>query len=253
MKTYAYKTSSRLYRSIKITSALSILLLCLPASGWATKVYSPIVEGGELEIEAQNDFIRDADPARDGSSKHQIELSYGVTERWQTGLYGVFENKPGQSLSYTQTKWENVFQLFEQGENWIDSGLYLEYVRLAASQKKPDIFEVKLLLEKPVAELVHTLNMTVKKPLGHSAQGTTWGYSWRSRWKINPHFEPSIEAYGTLGKIGKIAAPGTISHLLGAAVHGKLFADLKYDAGYLFGLTRGSVDGLIKLNMDFEF
>jgi hypothetical protein len=36
-------------------------------------------------------------------------------------------------------------------------------------------------------------------------------------------------------------------------LRGKLFDDFKYDVGYLFGLTRGSVDGLIKLNFEYEF
>ncbi len=150
-----------LYHLAKITLTISILVFCLPQHGWATKVYSPIVEGGEWELESLNDFIRDADPGKDGAVKHQIELAYGITDWWRSGLYGVFENKAGKSLTHTQTKWENVFQLFQQGELWIDTGLYLEYIKLTAPQR-PDIVEFKLLLEKPFAALIHTMNITIR-------------------------------------------------------------------------------------------
>ncbi|HKI62312.1 MAG TPA: hypothetical protein VKA31_08470 [Mariprofundaceae bacterium] len=237
----------------KIILTLSMVFFSLPQQGWATKVYSPIVSGGELEIEFQNDFILDADPAKNGASKHQLELAYGVTDRWQTGLYGVLEKKTGQSLSYTQTKWSNILQLFEQGEHWLDAGLYLEYIKPAASLQQPDVLELKLLLEKPVGELIHTLNVIVVKPLGHSPQGTTWEYAWRSLWNMGSDFQAAIEAYGALGRVGTISTPSGQNHLLGPVLRGKLFDDFKYDAGYLFGLTRGSVDGLIKLNFDYEF
>jgi len=236
-----------------IILTLSMVFFCLPQQGWATKVYSPIVSGGELELEFQNDFILDADPVKNGTSKHQLELAYAVTDRWQMGLYGVFEKKPGQSLSYTQTKWANVFQVFEQGEHWVDTGLYLEYIKPAAAQQKPDVLECKLLLETPVGASVHTLNIIVVKPLGQTTQGTTWEYAWRSLWKINPDFQPAIEAYGAMGRIGTISTPSGQNHLLGPVIRGKMFDDFKYDVGYLFGLTKGSVNGLIKLNFDYEF
>jgi len=240
-------------RIAKLVLTMSMLVFCMPQNGWATKVYSPGVSAGELEIETQNDITRDANPAKNGTAKHQIELAYGVTDRWQTGLYGVFEKIPGQSLIHTQTKWANVFQLFEEGEQWLDAGLYLEYIKLAGSQRKPDVAEFKFLLEKPAGDLIHTLNITLKKPLGTTAQGTTWGYAWRSLWSMNPNFQPAIEAYGTLGKIGRIDAPSRQSYLLGPVMRGKIFDDFKYDMGYLFGLTKGSVDGLIKINVDYEF
>ncbi|MDX8411389.1 MAG: hypothetical protein R8K46_05910 [Mariprofundaceae bacterium] len=229
-------------------------LAMLPASAAAKKVYSPIVEKGELEIAYFLDYSFDGNPARDNASKHQFELEYSFTDRWKTALYGEFSRKSGQDFRYEALKWENIYQLFGEGERWLDAGLYLEYVIPEGSSSKPDVLEFKLLLEKPIETLTHTANITLKKGLGVNAStNTTVGYAWRSKKTWLKHISPAIELYGSLGEVGNTKSLSQQSHQLGPVVFGDMYGGLGYEIGYLVGLTSGSDDGMLKLILKYKF
>jgi len=220
----------------------------------AKKVYSPIVEQGEVELEYLLDYSVDADPAKNSSARHQFELEYGVTDRWMTAIYGDFRKRPGKTFAYQGLKWENIYQLFEQGERWLDAGLYSEYIMPQKSLNKPDVIEIKLLFEKEQRRLIHTFNLILKKELGAKAtNNTSVGYAWSSKWRWMRYMEPSIEAYGALGEIGNTKSLALQSHQIGPVVSGKLRSGITYEAGYLFGLTTGSDQGLAKVVLGYEF
>lgn len=241
------------------SAAATAIILCMtismaPVDAYAKKVYSPIVESGEVELEYSLDQSFDSDPAIDGSARHQFELEYGVTDRWQTAIYGDFRKRPGQSFAYQGLKWENIFQLFEQGERWLDAGLYAEYIIPESSLNKPDVIEFKMLLEKESGKVVNTANLTLKKELGANAtKNTTAGYAWRSKWRWMKQAEPAIEIYGSLGELGGFNPVAQQSHQAGPVLHGKLSGGIGYEIGYLFGLTSGSDDGVLKLILGYEF
>jgi len=240
-------------------TAAAMILLCLGMTMQATdaqakKVYSPIVEQGEVELEYSLDYSVDADPTKNTSARHQFELEYGVTERWMTAIYGDFRKKPGKKFTYQGFKWENIYQLFEQGERWLDAGLYVEYIVPQKSLNKADALEIKLLLEKQQGRLIHTANIVLKKELGAKAvNNTSIGYAWRSKWRWKRWMEPAIEAYGSLGEVGNTKPLSQQSHQVGPVVIGKLRSGLTYELGYLLGLTTASDQGHLKFILGYEF
>jgi len=235
------------------------MLICVGMTMQATdaqarKVYSPIVEQGEVELEYSLDYSIDADPAKNTNARHQFELEYGVTDRWMTAVYSDFRKKPGQSFTYHGFKWENIYQLFEQGEYWLDAGLYIEYSVPKKSLNQPDGLEFKLLLEKQQGRLIHTGNLILKKELGTNAGNKTGvGYAWRSKWRWKRFLEPAIELYGSLGDVGNTKPLSLQSHLVGPVVIGKFRNGLTYEVGYLFGLTTASDQGHLKFILGYEF
>jgi len=229
-----------------------LTFLSQPQVAEAKKIYSPFVEKGELEFEYQLDYAVDADPAKNGSSKHQFELEYGLTERWQTAIYGVFAKNPGGNFRYNALKLESIYQMFEKDAYWLNAGLYFEYLNTSASINSPDSLEIKLLLEKQYGRLVNKANITLKKELGAHARGATFGYSWQTRWQWRKELEPGVELYSSLGELRNINALSGQSHLVGPVLFGKL-GEMKYELGYLFGLTTGSTDGVFKAVLSFEF
>ena len=244
----------------KAATAAAIVMLAatgicmLPADTQAKQIYSPVVEQGELELEYLLDYSVDSDPAKNGSARHQFELEYGVTDRWMTAIYGDFRKRPGQGFTYQGLKWENIYQLFEQGEYWLDAGLYLEYFVAQKSLNKPDSLEFKLLLEKQQGRLIHTANLIFKKELGaHAVHHTRFGYAWRSKWRWKKYLEPAIELYGEPGEIGNTQPLSQQSHQIGPVVMGKLRNGFNYEVGYLFGLTTASDQGLLKMVLGYEF
>jgi len=219
----------------------------------AKKVYSPIVEQGELELEYSLDYTLDNNPGKDGTARHQYEFEYGVTDRWMTAIYGDYIKRPNQDLDLQAIKLENIFQLFEQGERWLDSGLYLEYIMPSSKDNKPDVFEVKLLLEKESSRWSNTMNLTLKKELGVNAtKNTTAGYAYQMRWRYAKEFEPAFEIYGSVGELGNMNKLSRQSHSMGPVILGKFASGLGYEFGYLKGITTESDDGLIKFILGFE-
>jgi len=240
-------------------SVVAAMVFCLvitmcPADVLAKKVYSPIVEAGELEFEYILDYSFDSDLAKDGSARHQFELEYGVSDRWKTAVVGDFRKRPGQSFAYQGLKWENTYQLFEQGEHWLDAGLYVEYIIPQGSLNRPDVIELKLLLEKKHGSLTHTANLLLKKELGANAlNSTTVGYGWRSKWRWLRAINPGIELYGLLGELGNTNPLPRQSHQIGPVLFGKLPAGFSYQIGYLFGLTAASDQGMMKFIVGYEY
>jgi len=244
-------------RSVNTVAAMLLMGLAIstqPVDAEAKKVYSPIVEEGEIELEYLLDYAIDSDPAKNTSARHQFEFELGVTDRWQTAIYGDFRKRPRQGFTYQGLKWENIYQLFEQGERWLDAGLYFEYISPQSSLNKPDAVEFKLLLEKEFGKMTHTANLVFKKELGvNAANNTLAGYTWRSKWRKTQAWEPAVEIYGSLGELGNTKPLAQQSHQIGPVFMGKLRSGFSYEVGYLFGLTSASDQGAIKLVIGYEF
>ncbi|MDQ6999230.1 MAG: FTR1 family protein [Mariprofundus sp.] len=241
-----------------VVTAAVMLLLCsvsiLPSDAEAKKVYSPIVEQGEVEFEYSLDYDIDADPAKNTNARHQFEMEFGVTDRWMTAIYGDFRKRPGQAFAYQGLKWENIYQLFEQGERYLDAGLYFEYIIPQRSLNKPDAFEFKLLLEKESGRLSNTFNLILKKELGAKAvKNTTIAYSWKSNWRWKRYLEPGIEMYAALGELGNTSPLSRQTHQVGPVLTGKFHNGINYEVGYLFGLTTASAQGSVKCILGYEF
>ncbi|MDX8381172.1 MAG: hypothetical protein R8M14_03590 [Ghiorsea sp.] len=239
---------------MKNSIALALLcvgLLCSPNMGFAKKVYSPTVSQGELELETQNEILRNKDASLDGNSKYQVELAYGVTDSWNTGVYKVFEKKNGSGLSATQNKWANIIQLSDAPKGYVNFGMYIEYIWAASGVAGPDVLELKGLFEQSMDSWKHTLNLVGKKPLA-SGSTTSLGYAWRSRYKMESGFESAIEMYGSMGNTSHITFNGS-SILIGPVVEYELFHGFEASAGWLMDTNQGMAYGDFKFNLEYEF
>lgn len=237
-----------------VTAAVLLAMLAFPASAFAdAKVYSPTVEYGEFGIEMRGDArINRGDT---GKVQDQIyEFEYGVTDWWKTAIFAELEQETGESLGYAATAWENIFQLTEPGEGWVDTGLYFEYERGHADS--PDEFEGKLLLEKQVGPTVETVNLIAAKEVGDYAEsGAEFEYAARVKYRFKPYIEPAIEAFGDIGHIDR--PPERQTHRIGPVVLGAVplasQIGLYYELGWLFGLTDASPDHSLKWLVELEF
>ncbi len=234
------------------------LILLFPAISHATKkVYSPIVEKGEVEIEARGSYDFDDEASKDGLQKQKYALGYGVTDRWFTELYGEIEkarNDNGEDLNFkfTTMEWENRYQLTEQGRYWLDAGLYLAY-EIPFENKHPGELEAKILLEKSLLHFTHTANIIFKKEVGGGATNETeGGFAWSSKYRLSPYFEPGFEYHADFGVINEHRPYDQQQHQFGPAFYGRLLKHVRYDIGYLFGTSKASPDGELKWILEFE-
>lgn len=237
-------TQRSMARGIK-KAAVAILALGLGTTLFSNhseagvlKVYSPIVEKGELELEVFG-VLED-----DNTAGIKYEVGVGVTDRWFTSVFFETEKKPGSFYDGRYIATENIIQLTEQGQYFIDFGVYLEY-KVALDGGVPDKFEGKILLEKSTRYFTHTLNIIFENEIGPNAgQGTDLEYAWQSFYRFKPSFEFGLQGFGKFGKIHDFLPSHMQRHQIGPAFRGKQRLGKKtffaYEAGYMIGLTKGS-------------
>ena len=87
------------------------------------------IDLGELEIEHNGDAVFDRRPNQTGATSYTLELGTGLTPWWHSEIELGFDRAPGygQPTLLTQLVTENMFQLTEPGEDFVDTGFYFEY------------------------------------------------------------------------------------------------------------------------------
>jgi high-affinity iron transporter len=223
------------------------------------KVYTPYVEYGELEIEYRPSVTVDGDPAKDNEQKHQLGVGYGFTPWWFSELYAEWEREagPGESAAFEAFEWENRFQLTNPGEYWADFGLLVEYERTDDS-KSPDKIELALLFTKELGRFDATYNLVFEKEVGGGASNDVeLAHAFQLKYRLDKAFEPGIEVFSEFGPIGDMQGFDDQEHYIGPVVEGVLplgetGLKLKYNAGYLFGVSDDAADGVIKAIVELE-
>ena len=180
-----------------------------------------------------------------------------MTDRWFTEIYGEIErakNDDDEDLdfSFTALSWENRLQLTEQGQYWVDVGLYLEY-EASFEDKHPDNIETKLLLEKSFEKFTHTANIILEQNIDrHPAEDLVGGFAWSSKYRLSEVCQPGFEWHSDFGEIGQTVSYQDQEHQLGPVFYGKI-GNVKYDVGYLFGVSDAAPKGEIKWIVEYEW
>jgi len=243
--------------ALAMAAVSTLLLLTAPRAEATQKVYSPYVEKGELELEVRSHIDSDDDDSKDGARKDKYEIGYGITDWWFSSVFFEYEKSPGGKLHHEATAWENIFQLTDPGKYWLDVGFYLEY-EAPVDGGNPDKLETKLLLEKAVGRFVNTANIKLEREIGGGASNDIGlGYAWRTKYRMQPEFEPGIELYGDLGTLDNIELNSKQEAQIGPVVAGKFSlggrSKIGYEAGYLFGLNSATADGSVKWLLEYEY
>jgi len=238
------------------TALAMIFFFCLlgitPNAHATKKVYSPIVEGGELEIETRGSYDFDHRSSKDGKQKQKHAVGYGVTDYWFTEFYGIIEKgATDDDFEFAEIEWANRFQLTEQGQYWVDLGLYFAY-EVSFEDDKADKIEGKLLIEKEIGKYTHIANIIFEKQVGGDTEKETeGGLAWGSRYRWREYFEPGFEFHSEFGELNESKSFDEQEHLVGPVFYGKIGL-FKYDVGYLFGISDDAVDGKLKWIIEYE-
>ena len=161
-------------------------------------------------------------------------------------------------MDFQNVEWENRFQLFDQGRYWLDAGFYIAY-EFAAKDRAADKLETKLLLEKQWGDIVHTANLILEREIGGEApegeekEKHDWegGVAWSSRYRWKPYFEPGVEIHYDAKELNRQHTFNEQEFQIGPVLYGKV-GPIKYDIGYLFGVTDEAPGGTIKWIMEYE-
>ncbi len=224
--------------------ALFILLGAASLSHAAHVVYSPIVEGGETEIEVMMDYVSDSSSPDNGTQIFYFEVAHGVHDRWMTELLIEYVDTNSSSMQASAVEWENVFQLTEQGQYFADFGLFLEFERSLQNNTADEIV-AGLLVEKEFGKLTGVLNLLAEKEYGENAESAVEGFgSAQLRWRYAPTLEPTLEVYSS-----------EYNTRIGTLINGKLAAGhnkFGYSLGMLWGADNDTPD-TFRAMIEYEF
>jgi high-affinity iron transporter len=221
------------------------------------QVFEPYAEQGELEVETTGIYDLDHSKSKNAVQEYKNAVGYGVNSFWHTELEVETEAVPTDDaispVKATHMEWENIFQLAEKGQYWLDPGVYLAY-EAPLINKEVGQFEVKILLEKDFQKISNVLNISFNKEVGGGADPhTDGGMSWSTRYRLSQYFEPGFEYYNDFSAITHQLDYDQQSHQVGPCFYGHIFNHIKYDIGYLFGLSDAAPKGELKWVIEYEF
>ncbi|MEW6075575.1 MAG: hypothetical protein AB1530_04625 [Candidatus Omnitrophota bacterium] len=144
--------------------------------------------------------------------KPQLEIEYGITDRWDVAMYQMwkFKNKKYENDSeYEGFKLRTRYRLGEKGKFIVDPLLYFEYIR-DDDFSKPSVGEAKLVLAKDVGDINVSYNQVIKRNLEREGK-TDHEYAVGVSYAYTPRFRAGIESKGNYSK-EKYAIGPTISY-----------------------------------------
>ena len=231
----------------KIYTLLLIATLIFPVDGAADlsdlKVYSPIVEKGERQLELIGNITMDNEKPLDNFQHHELEFEYGVTDFWATSITASLIKPATESIKYDILGWENTLQLTEENKYWLDFGFHGE-IELNDENDETHNLEARLLFRKVIGKFEHILNLNFEQAFGNGAdEGLELEHVWRTKLRLNEHTGIGFEAFGTIGEIKEATALSAQDHRLGPAVYHTFYwgeLEIELHLIWLFGLTASS-------------
>jgi hypothetical protein len=253
----------------RIWLAAGLVVLFAPLGARADyHIFSPYeIDLGEIEIEHNGDAVFDRRPDQTGATSYTMELGTGLTAWWHSEIELGFARAPGdgQPTLLTQVVSENMFQLTEPGEYFLDTGFYFEYGQSTTIGRNAAANEITFgpVVAKDVGRTTHTLNLFLTRQLGpdQTSQGLDLSFAWQSRWNIWAPLSPAIEVYGDAGELGDSPRLSRQSLLVGPVGVGLIRlnelgvgrgGNLKYEVGWLFGATPASANGTLRWRLEVE-
>lgn len=158
-----------------------------------TRTYEYVTQAEDaLELEyyltqTQGDMQR----ASTRALEQQIEIEYGLTNRWDISIYQAYSQPSGGGLSYSATKLRTRYRFSERGINPVDVLAYLEVIRpYAGSAWK---LEPKLVLAKDVGKVTLAVNLIpeVVFTQASGADGGTTETEFEPGWALGVTYEAS--------------------------------------------------------------
>lgn len=259
MRWFSTAPARAVVRAAALVVLASVGLVLAHAARADFTIHPPIVEYREFEVEHNGSYTFDPNPGNKHNETGTLELGYGLLPWWGTELEFAWSrtaSDPPRRLD--EINWENTFQLADQGEYWLDPGIFAEIGRSTRVGNTHHL-EIGPTLQKEWGNTVHVVNLFFEHPFGpnNDEKSVNFNYAWQSLWTLRREFQPGFEIFGDVGPLDR--APGIRDQQLraGPVAYGKVslgeaLGELKYGIGYLFGLTHATEKGALKWNLEWE-
>ena len=133
--------------------------------------------------------------------KHWLEIEYGLTDNWDISMYQQFKQsnkKTGSDFEYDGFKIRTRYRISEKDKLFIDTLLYLEYIR-DDDFSKANVLEGKIVLAKDIGNVNVAYNQIIKQELESDGE-TEHEYASGVTYAILPYFKLGLESKGSYTK-----------------------------------------------------
>lgn len=210
---------------------------------------------GEFEVELYNDLnLKEADNDDTYSSKHQVELEYGLTSHLQLAYYELFTWDRPKDWRRDSFKIEGKYRFLESGELPVDIALYGEYKNPNGSRDaSSDELEGKLILSREIGPWNVIANLITERKINEH-EDLQWEYTLGASYAVHPRMRLGLEMKETLGDQGEfgIRRKGHKLQIM-PVVAVSITPHSRILFGPAFGLTRASDDIQLKSIVEVEF
>lgn len=238
-------------------------IAALPTSasaGPAENIYTPIVDYREWELELKSG-VQDWGNRATGERAAKLAFGYGIAPRWGVEVEAEYSQTPGNVAHIEELEFENIFQLTEHGEHWLDAGIFAEFDHNRL--KNRNALVIGPMLQKEIGRSQFNLNVLWERRLsaapaegedgeGDARNGLAYVAQWK--WNLQPKFQPGMQVFATLGDPAHLHSEafraGPAFFGVARLGDGK---SLRYNAALLGGMTRNTPDATFRFQLEYEF
>ena len=212
-------------------------------------------EQGEFEVEVWNEIdLPEADNDGTYTSKHQVELEYGLTDHLHVAYYEVYTWDRAKDWERDEFKIEAKLRLAEAGQWPVDVALYTEYKNPDGPREvHSDELENKVILSKDLGPWNVVGNCIFEKKL-NTHSDWEFEYTAGASYALTPRTRVGLELKETLGDADEFGVRRKDHQLyLVPGIYATVTPHLRLLAGPAFGLTRASDDLQLRSIVEVEF
>ena len=189
--------------------------------------------------------IPDTGATDDSTWQHQVELEYGLLDRWDVSIYQMWKQDYAgdeeSEFDYEGFKLRSRYKLSKTGEFFIDPLLYAEYI-MNAAPGKADVWEAKLVLAKDIGKFNIAYNQVIEQALERGAE-IEHGYALGVSYDVIDSLSLGAEAKGSYSED---------EHAVGPVVSVET-EKLWFSIGAAVGLNDNTADLQVRLITGFSF
>jgi hypothetical protein len=240
-----------------LSVALVSTVLATAVSAQTFDVKDTEIKAGELEFGTSNTFQsglpRDAGANR---SAHDKSLDYGVTDRWRLSGIAKFERPDGEKMRFAALGIENLFVLKTiDDKKTHDVGLgWFVGTQFSTNNETQNNVNFGPVASFKLDKVSVNANPFFEKTFGRNKiDGVAFTYGWNAKYELTKTVSVGLEGFGVVENIGHGTPLDEQQHRIGPAIFTEIEIAKDYsispDLGILFGLTKGTPDVAIKLNV----
>jgi hypothetical protein len=260
---------------------IASVTLLAPAPTWAQDsfyVRQPEVEKGKTEIEDHSAVLTGTNSTEDFRQSHEIEATYGLTDRWQLIVEGLLQQPLHGGLQGTEVEAGTQFEMIKREGDGFDLAFRTEYVAVLEHDEADEI------LFGPIIKYVKgrastTFDAFFLSQIGDQAdtEGLGFQYNWQAKYELNSRVGLGVEAFGEIEDLANAGSFNDQPHRVGPVIYLNFGEEAEGSeaekrereeteheqqseapefnvwAGVLLGLTDVTSDVTFKLDAELEF